>query len=170
MHTEGQKPPTSINRRATLKKEPAHPELSEMFKWLEENCTKRSAEETWLCGLDGLFLLVFGPAFDPHVGCRLELTLSKEKHLISLHIDHSWSTTHPRFKHISSHLLPEILHASKILGPQKCAETEWAFTSHRLETNRYQVGHVSVSDGNLVLIKTLMLLSLARIRTPLSLH
>lgn len=49
--------------------------------------------------LDGLFLLVLGPASDPHVGCRLELTLSKEKHLISLHIDHSWSTTHPRFKH-----------------------------------------------------------------------
>lgn len=49
--------------------------------------------------LNGLFLPVLSPASDPHVGCRLELTRSKEKHLIALHIDHSWSTTHPRFKH-----------------------------------------------------------------------
>jgi len=70
---------------------------------------------------------------------------------------------------MSSHLLPEILHAIKSSGPQKCAETEWAFASHRLETNRYRVGHVSVPDGNLALIKTLMLLSLICIRTRLSL-
>jgi len=48
VQTEGQKPPTSVGRCAMLKKEPAHPELSEMLKSLEDNCTKRSAGGTWL--------------------------------------------------------------------------------------------------------------------------
>lgn len=142
-----------------------------MLKSLEEAALNALWERHGSVRLNGLFLLVFSPASDPHVFCRLELTLSKEKHLVSLHIDHSWSTTHPRFKHNVLTLIrcqKLILYGIKSLGPQNCAELSGPL--HCLETNRYQVGHVSASNGNLVLIKMLTPLSLAHIHSPISMH
>lgn len=79
--------------------EPPRPELSKMLAQSEDKCPKLAAGGRRLPEVQGQFLLVLGPASDPHVGCRLELTLPAEKHLVSPRTAHSWSATYPRFKH-----------------------------------------------------------------------